>query len=130
MNLVFLILRFLTLFIFASYLLGCGPSYYYKYTPPQTSEGVSCVRTCSDERRSCRQLQQVQDQNTRNLFEAKARTYDACRVGRSDKDARKYCSSPNFSFPLESLSQNSCEDDFNQCYQTCGGTVDRILESR
>lgn len=114
------------------YLLGCGPSYYYKFTPPRTAEGMSCVRNCFESRAVCRQIEQARQQSAKEVFEANSKAYDACKLGRSKKDAEKYCSSHNYSFENgvgDRFSSVSCEEDFNQCYQTCGGVVDRVLDS-
>lgn len=113
------------------YLYGCGPSYYYKFTPPRTAEGMGCVQKCFEDRGVCRQLEQARQQSAQDVFEANAKAFDACKLGRSKKDTDKYCSSHNYSFgngTFDKFSSVSCEEDFNQCYQTCGGIVDRVLD--
>lgn len=126
------IFKFGVLFVLSLCMLGCGPSYYYKYTPPRTDEGMTCVQKCFEVRGVCRQLEQARQQSAREVFQANSRAYGACALGRSKKDAKKYCNSYNdLSFgngTVGGLSSLSCEDDFNQCYQTCGGVVERVLD--
>lgn len=123
--------RLFVLYLLCFCIVACGPSYYYKYTPPVAAESMSCVRTCFETRGICRQLEQAKQQSAREVFEASSRAYGACTLGRSKKDAEKYCSSHNYSFgdgAFDGVSSISCEDDFHQCYQTCGGVVERVLD--
>ena len=107
---------------------ACGPIYsnYYEYTPPRSDSGKQCITTCRLVREECRSRER--------------RSYDSCQYRsqriRRDCEARKhlvwdekdrdwrcvanchcpsnYCSSPDF---------DSCEEDYRECYQDCGGLV-------
>lgn len=112
-------------------LAGCGPSYYYKYSPPRTTEERSCIQSCKDTRNQCRQAAELEQRNERELVLANQRNHQSCAVGRSKSDVKKYCNFhgggfDNYSF--NQFSQTSCKEDFNQCFELCGGTIRKILE--
>ena len=118
--------------IFASFTLtGCGPSYHYKYSAPKGAEGSNCVQRCSEIRNQCRAASDLEEKNNEALAIANQRSYQSCAAGRSKKDVKKYCSwaggsfsdNTRFDFPND----NTCESDFNQCFEICGGAIERIL---
>lgn len=112
-------------------LSGCGPSYYYKYTAPKTEAGISCVKGCQEARTQCRHIQSVEDDSRQAASIANRNIYRSCVIGRTDKDARKYCgaSSPyDSNYNDFNFLNPTCEDDFNQCFEICGGGIERILE--
>lgn len=108
---------------------GCGPSYYKKYSLPKNTEGSNCVQTCTTVRNQCRQVEDLQQRSKQELALANDRNYQVCANGRSKKDIKKYCNidadNSYFYYP----STPNCEDDFDQCFQICGGTIDRILQN-
>jgi hypothetical protein len=112
-------------------LTGCGPSYYYKYSPPKASKGINCVQSCNGARNQCRQVAELELRNERELDLANQRNYQSCAAGRSKKDVKKYCSYNSGGFDNYGSNQfpyPSCEDDFNQCFEICGGTIEKIQE--
>lgn len=119
----------LMLLLFA--VTGCGPSYYYKYAAPSSAEGISCVQRCTATRNTCRQAAVLEQKNAQALAIANERNYQYCAAGRSKEDARKYCgwSGDGFSqYDFNDFPGPSCEDDFNQCFEICGGTIERVLQ--
>ncbi len=122
--------KFIVPLVLAS-LTGCGPSYYYKYSPPKTTKGIGCVQSCKDTRNQCRQAAELERRSERELALVNQRNYQSCAVGRSKSDVKKYCDFNGGGFDHYSssqFSQTSCEDDFNQCFEICGGTIEKILE--
>lgn len=125
------ILRFAIFSLSLLSLVGCGPSYYYKYSAPESIEGKSCVQRCTETRNQCRQLSDLKERNSQELAAANQRNYQSCAAGRDKKDIKKYCSSDsggygNYGFDI--FSTPTCKEDFNQCFEICGGSIERILE--
>lgn len=124
-------LRYYSLTFVFFILTGCGPSYHYKYSAPKSAEGSSCVQRCTEIRSQCRAASDLEEKNNEALAIANQRSYQSCAAGRSKKDVRKYCSwagggfddTARFNFPND----NTCESDFNQCFEICGGSIERIL---
>lgn len=113
------------------FIAGCGPSYYYKYSPPATPEGASCIQQCKEARNQCRNLSTIEEKNSQVLSQANQLNYQACTAGRTKKDIKKYCNSSGYGFDnysLNDFSQPSCEEDFDQCFEICGGSIERILQ--
>ncbi len=120
-----------TIIITLLLLAGCGPSYYYKYSAPTTPEGASCIKQCKEARDHCRQLSAIEENNRHALNQANQQNYQACSIGRNKKDIKKYCTSSGYSFDnyaSNNFSQPSCEQDFNQCFEMCGGSIERIMQ--
>ncbi|MFJ2549699.1 hypothetical protein ACIOVF_24995 [Pseudomonas sp. NPDC087612] len=104
---------------------GCGPSYTYRYSPPPSMAGMNCINSCSMERNHCKQMARLQENSDHALYQANYRNYQLCQAGKSKKEARKSCYYP--SYPFNSGSSYSCGSDYDSCYQSCGGTIQRIL---
>ncbi|NIF17302.1 hypothetical protein [Pantoea sp. Cy-639] len=106
-------------------LTGCGPSYSYRYSPPPSAHGMNCINSCSVERNHCQQMNRLQENNQRAVYQAEMRAYQYCQNGKSKKEARRSCYYP--SYPYSSGSSYSCGADYDTCYMACGGTIQRIL---
>lgn len=119
-------------FIFFTFsLVGCGPSYYYKYSAPTNDVGRSCVQHCAETRNQCRQVSDLKERNSRELAASNQRNYQSCAAGRSKKDIQKYCNSDSRgygNYGFDNFSDSTCKEDFNQCFEICGGSIERILE--
>jgi hypothetical protein len=88
---------------------------------------MSCAKDCLAERNQCRQVSRLQEQADEAFYQADLRNQRNCAKGRTKKNAREYCDEPSAP-PLNFGQTNTCEGDFDQCYQICGGTIQRTLE--
>ncbi|MFK8331377.1 hypothetical protein M2D63_015330 [Pseudomonas sp. BJa5] len=113
------------LLLAAALLGGCGPSYSYRYAPPPSMMGMNCINSCATERNHCKQMARLQENSDQALYQANLRSYQHCQAGKSKKDARKSCYYP--SYPYNSGSAYACGNDYDSCYQACGGTITRVL---
>jgi len=114
------VLSFL-LFSFSA-LQGCGPRITYSYSPPDSEAGMRCVRECSTQKSQCKMLADMQANNDRALYDAQRMAYDYCTQN-SDKKKRKACIYPHQNYRYG----NSCFDDYQTCYQGCGGVITPIV---
>lgn len=100
-------------------LAGCETQ--YTYTPPTTPHGQQCVAKCANQQRVCKSREDERVAYEKPQCEHDADVeYTAClKYAKTDKD-RNACSrnscyiSPNY---------YTCDADFRQCFQICGGTV-------
>ncbi|MFK0087133.1 hypothetical protein ACIQUS_07540 [Pseudomonas sp. NPDC090755] len=104
---------------------GCGPSYSYRYSPPPSMMGMNCINSCATERNHCKQMARLQENSDQALYQANLRSYQHCQAGKSKKDARNSCYYP--SYPFNSGASYACGNDYDSCYQACGGTITRVL---
>ena len=104
-------------------LLGaCGPIYdtQYRFTPPESGQGVSCIYQCENSKLQCRQLEEYRadDCTRRAQYEAQRCEADIWRQkGRAPKwyECGSSSCSPEY---------DRCETQYRSCYQSCGGRVD------
>lgn len=121
-------IRFILVFLF---FFGCGPQYkvVHTYVPPSTTHGKACIEKCVLSKMNCKQ---------RSLDD-----YDRC-IDREEKFAlkeyEKYVQDalarnvqPDKSITSKSFmhksncvihKNNSCDEDYRQCYLDCGGRID------
>lgn len=101
---------------------SCGPVYDTQVTfvPPDTDAGRACVFQCDNTQLQCRQLKDSQALNT-NLIRQQERT--ACMARETAKKnpyANLACS-----ISEEQASYGQCTAQYEQCYSTCGGQVQK-----
>jgi len=116
---------FLTIFI-----QGCAttPEYetFYNYAPPKTAEGRACIFQCELTRSQCEQLVQMRLDNCQNRAQIKydnceyrsQAAYDNCVLSGAQNCYKDWCS-------MDQCNNNtrSCDNKYNSCYSTCGGSV-------
>ncbi len=105
--------KLLFIILIPNLLTACGPIYStsYSYLPPRSSQGMMCISNCTSAQGNCEQLEELKDQNCRQQAEF---AYQLCK-NRGEKDC--YHSS------CYSSRSDHCTYRFNECYQSCGGTV-------
>jgi hypothetical protein len=95
---------------------GCGPAIpvyrtTYNYVPPTEDTGRTCAVGCENMRTQCSMMLQQQTMMCRNGCNMQPRGQDdclrRCETGSSDQ---------------------MCIDQYNRCYQTCGGEVETLRE--
>ena len=106
----------LSLAILGAYLLtACSPIYKprYYYSPPSSNPGMMCIAKCTSVRNNCEQLGEIKKDNCETQAE---RAYQICKQSGSKDCYRKSCYN-KYKY------SDRCVDQFNECYQSCGGTV-------
>lgn len=90
--------------------ISCGPIYDTKYslTPPLTLEGKSCISQCENSRLQCEQMETLNE--------------SICELKKSICESTMDCFG-HVSFCMADYSR--CDQHYVNCYQTCGGKVDR-----
>lgn len=110
-------------------LTGCGPTYktLYDYQPPASAEGRTCISQCQVSRNYCRTTcVATQDAcQARERLEAhQAYERYAEQQTEAGREIRRTPSSFERPFACsDTACRQSCDDDFQMCYATCGGTV-------
>ncbi|MCA4129515.1 hypothetical protein LDY98_25320 [Pseudomonas aeruginosa] len=75
--------------------------------------------TAEQQGKTLAKLQQRQDEA---LYQAQSTAYNYC-MQNSDKKKRKSCPYPQRNFDFG----DDCQDEYRSCYQSCGGTIRRIV---
>lgn len=119
---------------------GCSPQYqtFTSYTPPPTEAGQYCVANCFEARRLCRREKSLEVQHCRGDARAEAEARNERRLQEFHIDLARYHAglleqaperphtvSPNFAACTrrDQDLEADCTQDFDLCYQNCGGTV-------
>lgn len=141
------------LLILITFLASCTTTE-YKYTPPKTQEGVSCVTQCQEYQQECkRYARNVADNVFHYCQERSTAEYHSCQRDAHHRFQRcemreeaeyvaclKYANTHHQDkhtcakkpCKLEQCQQESCyhrtddyhcENEFNACFQQCGGTI-------
>ncbi|NQY43899.1 MAG: hypothetical protein HRT87_11215 [Legionellales bacterium] len=109
-------------------LSGCGPVYRttYYYNEPPTQRGRECVVKCQKMRQKCEHWAEQSYQqclNRRSL--ERIATVAITRGDRTPAFANSYDNECQFE---RARRFEVCLEDFNACFQLCGGVVDSIEE--
>lgn len=97
----------------AGCLSACGPIYKtnYSYMPPKSSQGMMCITNCTSAQTNCEQLEELKKENCEHQSEIE---YQLCKNSGDKYCIHKSCYSSEY---------GRCRSKFNECYQSCGGTV-------
>ena len=94
----------------------------YKFTPPATAEGKTCIEKCEEKQDGCKTDTENKAEKEHQECNSKAEAeYNAC--------LRYSCNRATCSkgFCIKQfVSTSSCSEKYRTCYQNCGGTVDII----
>ncbi len=110
-----------SLLIPAILLMGCGPTYQYRYTPPSSPEGRVCVSQCLNSQQQCWNYNQQMYWQCENNRTWAMQNYYQCRNHAPDQRARNSCWYPQGCYVPSSY---YCDENYRGCYQACGGLVD------
>jgi hypothetical protein len=105
---------------------ACDPIYTtdYRYTPPTDKAGKQCLAQCGAARSFCRSAASQEAQNDRLQCDLAARDdYEHCLQsahGDSSKCYRRSCTANPY--------YGTCESDYRECYQNCGGQVTEVKQ--
>ena len=102
----------------------------YEYKAPDTPDGRQCVVQCASVREMCRSNENQRAQSERRSCERRSETtYLVCMDGaRGNKDQQSECNRKRgrcYEYP----SYLRCNEEYNQCFSNCGGTVHKIIEN-
>ncbi len=115
------------IFVFL-FLSGCGPVYRtsYYYNEPETQRGRECVVKCQKMRQKCEHWaeQSYQQCLNRKSLERIA----TAAISRGDRQSPFANSYDNECRYERNKRFEVCLEDFNACFQLCGGVVDSIEE--
>jgi len=120
-----------TLAAAATLLLAAGcETVRFELRPPSTAAGKTCVTQCAAIKESCRGNELRRQRMTIDACERRAETaVRVCLADAKDAENRKLC---ELSRPPCWVAEEAghCDSDFRQCFVQCGGTVDKIVETR
>jgi hypothetical protein len=118
---------------------GCNPRYqtFTNYTPPTDIAGRQCLAQCSSTRQSCRQSGQTLIQQCRSQAQMEAHLETVRRAAAYSIELERYGNgehgapelpgpaSPNYARCDDESAgvELQCRDDYDLCYQNCGGVV-------
>lgn len=118
--------RYFTLITILLFLSGCGPVYKteYTYQPPRTDVGKMCATQCMQAKNNSQQLCEMRNQTCEMTAKQNA-TIQYLEYKESQRAAGKPIKKSEIDFDDSYLCDSSCDgtNDYNQCYQTCGGVV-------
>jgi hypothetical protein len=120
-------------------LAGCNPRYqtFTSYAPPTDSAGRQCLAQCSSTRQTCRQSGQTLIQQCRSQAQTEAHLETIRRAAAYSIELERYAekghgapelpgpASPNYARCDSEAAgvELQCKDDYDLCYQNCGGQV-------
>jgi hypothetical protein len=120
-------------------LAGCNPRYqtFTSYTPPTDVAGRQCLAQCSGTRQTCRQSGQTLIQQCRSQAQMEAHVETVRRAAAYSIDLERATNngygapelpgpaSPNYARCDDEAAgvEAQCRDDYDLCYQNCGGQV-------
>jgi hypothetical protein len=121
-------------------LVGCNPQYqtFTSYTPPTDIAGRQCLGQCSSTRQTCRQSGQTVIQQCRSQAQTEAHLETIRRAAAYSIELERAANSgygaPELPGPASpdyrrcdseaAGVEQQCKDDYDLCYQNCGGQVD------
>jgi hypothetical protein len=124
-NMFFVRLLALTALLF----LSACETIHYEYTPPATENGRQCAVQCASVREMCRsnenqlaayKQQSCEQRSDSAYYVCMSTTTHNKKLQEKCHEKRDYCS--------EYANTSHCDDEYNQCFSTCGGTVQKIIE--
>ena len=114
--------RFFALIGLLQVITACGPIYSteYKFVPPKSSGGKSCLDRCPDMKDQCLEIEEL---NKDECEEINRRHMEDCE----DEISRKEHRAPKWNECGKikgcGVSTERCEEAYRSCYRACGGEV-------
>lgn len=104
------------------FLGGCVAKNSYRYVPPATAEGRTCIQACEKAHEQCLEAVENEYETCLDLRAFDDRRYSDCRAGRRgiEHDNGGGCAPVQSCPPPNTL---KCTDRYNECYRACGGEV-------
>lgn len=108
-------------------LVACSPIYStrYDYLPPEDANGRACVAMCRSAKSYCSAAAESRADLNRQRCELNAeREYERCLLRSQSDEARQSCHRRPCVDP--GVDDAHCTDEFNACYEDCGGIVETV----
>lgn len=100
----------------------------YAYTPPNSDQGRLCATQCGSTREACRNNQiQMSNKQDRQCEIRADSVLKNCLANAKDQKQREKCQLDQ-PYCGSFVDTDACDDEYNQCYSTCGGTVKTYIE--
>lgn len=107
-------------------LAGCGPRYTYNRIDPTTPEGPACVAACKAKQAQCFSDTRDSQDSQRALYEANLSGYRACMSNNASMPGGGASSCIQPSNPTQPFAEAGCHKDYDRCYESCGGVIQKI----
>jgi hypothetical protein len=104
-------------------LSGCAAEPGYRFVPPTTAAGQSCVAQCDETQQRCQSDRVAEVRECESRFERALRDFDGCRRNAFSPGAQGACVAPR---ACSGASDSRCVTDYRACYTQCGGTVETV----
>jgi hypothetical protein len=112
----------------SAFLLMACETTRHEYQAPPTAKGKQCVVQCASVREMCRSNEFKRVNLAKSTCEKRSdTTYRACMDKAKNKNDEKNCTKRRESC-YENDSSWRCDEEYNQCFSNCGGTVRTIIE--
>ena len=118
-----------------SFLSACSTT--YSYTPPPDAEGKACIQKCQERKNACDNAEFERARNEYNQCEQRAANeYNQCEHDATiaENACLRSASIPSSCYRevciktpcYENADTSYCFNEFNSCYQQCGGNVEVV----
>ena len=118
--------------VLAALVAGCGPAYrtVYDYSPPHEQSAAACIGGCESTQRDCDRAIAAQSADCtmraqaayQDCARARDRDYNVC-LERQRAVPSTICVQSVCILNACDTQSARCTDDYNRCYENCGGTV-------
>jgi len=109
--------RYLGLISVFIFFMGCFVPR-YEYIPPETSEGLDCIKQCESIRSRCKIDEGLRADREQNRLDI---AYEECMEWGLSRRSRAFCRSETV-YP----DYSECKRNYNLCFERCGGEVVKL----
>lgn len=120
------IYHWLIIFACTLCLCACGPIYKteYTYQPPKSNSGRMCAALCIQSKTNCQLMCSMQEGSCHSRAHERAiMEYEIYKTQQTAAGKGIDRSVDSFYDDWSCNKECNCDESFNMCYQTCGGTV-------
>ncbi|MCW5584286.1 MAG: hypothetical protein KIT56_10540 [Gammaproteobacteria bacterium] len=107
-------------------LTGCGPVYKreYAFVPPRTGMGKMCIAQCVQNKNTCEQMCQMNNENCRlRAHQDAVYQFEMYKHERRKHGAPVKKDVSDFDMSYTCNHSCNCEPTYRSCYSACGGQV-------
>jgi hypothetical protein len=108
---------------------GVGPVNITRYLPPTTPEAGHCIQECKETRNHCRELSVFEENNNQILDQAISETIIPAPLEEIRKKLGTTATQTVMALiTIHCRASNSLlVNDIDQCFEMCGGSIERII---
>ena len=103
-------------------ILACSPAVKYKYGPPDSQAGVTCINECEAAKSECVSADVKRVKSCEKEARARAATCKYQLSWEPGDSPKLYECNPDLCLP----DNKHCENDYRNCYGACGGRVTEV----